>query len=340
MLKQWLQRAQPFLVVVSLVLIGVLLRSQWAELQAHTWRLHAGWLGASAIFMGATWLVEVSLWRRLLVVVGGQLPFAAAWRIWFLTALVRYVPGNIWQPLSMTLYCERRGIRPEATLMSMVLYQAVTMLAVAPIAGIYLLLYNREGLLSQLLASLTPWLGAVGLIPILIFVVRPALLMNLVNWALEKVGRPALAAQLTSRTLLSLLLVGMVSWLLWGAAFATLTFALRPYQNGELLRLVGPLVAVFSVGYAVGFLSLLTPSGFGVREGAYYLLLIPLLDGATVAVAALAMRVWIIVGEVVVATVALFWKTGAEEIPVATPPYPGSGSYAQPYGVTSEPQPE
>jgi glycosyltransferase 2 family protein len=338
MLKQWLQRAQPFLVAVSLVLIGLLLRSQWAELQAHSWRLHPGWLAVSAFFMGATWLVEVSLWRRLLAVVGGGLPFAAAWRIWFLTALVRYVPGNIWQPLSMTLYCQRRGIRPEATLMSMVLYQAVTMLAVMPIAGVYLLLYNQQGLLSQLVAGLAPWLVAAGLMPVLVFLVRPELLVQVVNWALNKVGRPALAAQLTSRTLFFLLLVGVLSWLLWGASFAALTFALRPYTNGELVRLAVPLVAVFSVGYAVGFLSLITPSGFGVREGAYYLLLVPLLDGATVAVAALAMRIWIIVAEVVVATGALLWKTGAEETALPASAYPGGEAYAQPLGVAGEPQ--
>jgi hypothetical protein len=340
MRKRLLHRLQPLLLLISLALVALLLRSQWTELQAHPWRLHGGWLVVSAAALLAAWFIEVNLWQRLLAGVGGRLPFGPAWRIWFLTALVRYVPGNIWQPLSMTLYCQQWGVRPEATLMSMVLYQAVTLLAVAPIAALYLLLNQQTGLWTGLLAGATPWLVGVGLAPLLIFLIRPAWLVALVNWALRRIGRPALEATLSTGRLLLFLSLGVLSWLLWGASFAALTFGLRVYAHDDILRLAPYLVAVFSVGYAIGFLSLITPSGFGVREGAYYLLLTPLLDGGAVTVAALAMRIWIVLGEVIMAGLSAIGLRGPVAETSSQPTSVFAPTPVSPYVAPHEPRTE
>jgi hypothetical protein len=334
MAKRWLQRAQPLLILLSLLLIGWLLRTQWTELRAYPWRLHGGWLLLSALFMASTWFVEVSLWRRVLALVGGQLPFRAAWRIWFLSALVRYVPGSIWQPLSMAVYSQQQGVRPEATLMSMVLYQVVTLLAVIPLAAVYVLIGPNQSLLLDLLAGATPWLLALGALGIFAFLLRPAWLLRMVNWALRKAGRATLSVQLSTADLLGLLLIAIMSWLLWGISFAALTFSLRAYPSTEVFALALPLIMVFAVGYAAGVLSLITPSGFGVREGAYYLLLVPLVDGGTVTVAALAMRVWTMLGEVLMAGVSLL---GKPQPAVATePPADEPVTYGPVYSPTPE----
>jgi glycosyltransferase 2 family protein len=330
MVMRWVQRLQPYLMAVSLVLIVLLLRNQWTELRSYPWRLHGGWLALSGLLMAATWGVEVNLWRWLLAAAGGSLPFAAAWRIWFYTALVRYLPGNIWQPLSMTVYCQGRGIRPEATLMSMMLYQIVALLAVAPLAVGYWLTVGDRMLLGNLVDNLTLPLVGLILVPVVVILLRPDWLVGLVNWALSKIGRDQLAMQITTPTLVVAFLLGVASWLLWGVSFAALTFALRPYDQGEWLQLAPALITVFAVGYIIGFLSLITPSGFGVREGAYLVLLTPLMDGATVAVAALAMRLWIILGELAMAGVsALTGKRSAPE--PAGPPY--AEGYATAYGT-------
>jgi glycosyltransferase 2 family protein len=330
MLNKWLRRIQPLLVLLSLCLIALLLRNQWATLRTYPWRLHSGWLTLSAICLALTWLVEVNLWRLLLAMVGGRLPFVPAWRIWFLTALVRYVPGNIWQPLSMTLYGQRYGIRTEATLLSIVLYQVIALLAVAPFALFYLLSSSTTALLQQATAGLTPWLIGGGLVPVVVILLRPGWLLAVANWALRKTGRAEFEAQLSSRALAAALGLGVLSWLLWGLAFATLTFALRPFPVDELFR-VGPLlVAVFSIGYAIGLLSVITPSGFGVREGAYYLLLVPMMDAGTVTIAALAMRFWILLGEVLMAGVSLLGSRNTSNTPDYQPAFAASTPLAQP----------
>jgi uncharacterized membrane protein YbhN (UPF0104 family) len=136
---------------------------------------------------------------------------------------------------------------------------------------------------------------------VLLFLLRPGWLVALMNWALAKIGRSPIAAHLSTRQLLGLLVLGMIDWLLWGATFATLALALGRPGSLPLGEFIFHLVAVYPVGYGIGFLSLLTPSGFGVREGAFYLLLTPLVAGGYVTAIALAMRLWNISGEVAMA---------------------------------------
>lgn len=301
MWKRFLIRAQPLFMGIAVVFIVLLLRSQWATLRNHRWQLHSGWLTLSGVLMVASWGMEVGIWQHLLKLVGGQLPFGAALRIWFLSAIVRYIPGNIWQPLSMTLYCQRYAIRPEATFTSVALYQVITLIAVGPIAALYFPLTHNWGLLTNLLSAFAPWLLGIGMLPVVLFLARPAWLIAIINWMLQKAGRQPLATQLSSPALLLLLLVTVVNWLLWGAAFATLTFAVGDYAPAQQWTLTPHLLAVYPIAYAIGLVSFITPSGFGVREGAFYLFLVPLMDGGVVTVAALAMRLWTMLGELIMA---------------------------------------
>ena len=139
MLHKALRVAQPLFVAAAIIAIAIFLRSQWNELAAFTWRFDPRWLAISSALLLVTWALEVGIWHRILSLVGGQIAYLAAARIWFLSAIVRYIPGNIWQPLSMTWYCMQRGVRPEATLTSIGLYQAIILLGAAPFAAIYVI---------------------------------------------------------------------------------------------------------------------------------------------------------------------------------------------------------
>jgi hypothetical protein len=316
MLISFLRRMQPFFVVLALGFMLLLLRSQWEELQRYEWRLTPLWLAASAALMVAAWAVEIVIWLRLLGAVGSGLPYWPAARIWFLSAIVRYIPGNIWQPLSITLLAERRGVKPEATLTSVVLYQVVTILAVAPIAAAYFALTGNWGVLTDMLRGAAPWLIALALAPVIAFIAQPGWLLEVVNWALHRIGRARLPIGLSRTALLSVLAIAMVDWLLWGAAFCALAFGIGQYSAIQMAALAPHLIVLYSVAYAVGFVSFLTPSGLGVREGALYLLLAPLLGGGAVTVLALAMRVWTTLGELIAAGVSAVIPDRA---PVAAP---------------------
>jgi len=301
MWQRLFQRLQPLFLLLALLFVGFLLRSQWPTLRAYEWRLDGGWVTVAIGFTLASWALEIQVWRLLLGVLGNQIPFGPAVRIWFFAAVVRYIPGNIWQPLSMTLQCQPWGIRPEVALASIALYQALILLAVAPIAALYFSLTGNWGLLTAYLQGAAPWLIALSIVPVVVFIARPHWLLGLLNWALVKIGRAPIAAHLSSARLLWLLFIAVANWLLWGAASAGITLALGRPTELTLAAALFHLIMVFPVAYIIGFLSLLTPSGIGVREGAFYLLLAPLFDPGLITVAALAMRVWTMIGELLMA---------------------------------------
>lgn len=301
MWQRLFQRLQPLFLLLALLFIGLLLRSQWSTLRAYEWRLDGGWLAIAIALTLASWALEIQVWRLLLGVLGGHIPFGPAVRIWFFAAVVRYIPGNVWQPLSMTLQCQQWGIRPEVSLASIAFYQALILLAVAPIAAFYFSVTGNWGLLTTYLQGAAPWLIGLSIVPVVVFLARPNWLLDLLNWALRKIGRTPIVAHLSRTRLLWLLLIAVVNWLLWGAASAGITLALGRPTDLTLSAALFHLIMVFPVAYIIGFLSLLTPSGIGVREGAFYLLLVPLFDPGLITVAALVMRVWTMIGELLMA---------------------------------------
>jgi uncharacterized membrane protein YbhN (UPF0104 family) len=325
MLIQILRRLQPLFILLALLFIALLLRSQWQELQSYSWQITPFWLVLSAGWLAAAWALEVAIWRRLLRTVGGQLPYGSALRIWFLSAIVRYIPGNIWQPLSITFLAQQRGVKPEATLTSIVLYQAIITLAVAPIAAVYFAVTGDWGVLTDVVRDVAAWVIVIGLAPLVVFIVQPSLLIGIINRALQRMGRSRLPHGLTRAELLYTLALAAIDWLMWGAAFASLAFGLHAYTPAAMWTLAWRLTAIYPVAYVIGFLSLITPSGLGVREGALYLLLAPVTGGATITLLALAMRVWTTLGEALAAGVsALLPDPVAQSAPAATPDAPGA----------------
>ena len=315
-MRRLLRWVQPLMMVAATIFILLLLARQWPSLRAHAWQLRAGWLALSALAMIASWAVEIALWRAILAALGGRVAYLPAARIWFKSAVVRYVPGNIWQPLSMTIQAQQQGVRPEATVTSVALYQGIILMAAAPMAALYFWLTGNWGLMAVTAGTLRLLLILLALSPVALFLASPNLLITMLNWLLAKVGRPGVDAGLGRMQLAAMLAVAAFDWLLWGAAFATLTYGVTVLTGAEMAALAPHLIAAYAIAYCVGFLSFITPSGFGVREGALYVLLATVMDPAVVTVAALAMRVWTMVGEVVMAILATLseprGRTGTE----------------------------
>lgn len=310
---------QPLFLIFAIAFLVYLLYSQWDELRAFAWRLHLTWFGVACAILLASWAAEIWIWRALLARLGGNLGMIQAMRIWFLSAIVRYIPGNIWQPLSLTYMAHRQGVRAETTMASAALYQAVTLLAALPIAAFYLII-EAEDKIRPILGDIPRALPvALALAPLALFVANPMWLMGLINWLLRKVRRAEIQATLNRGALFGIFLVAIGSWLMWGLAFATLTFSLGDYAAAEVAYLTIHLAIIYPVAYAIGFVSFITPSGFGVREGVLVLLLAPFMPTSVATVIALAMRLWTMAGELFMAGLALVGRGRAPLLPARQP---------------------
>ena len=106
------------------------------------------------------------------------------------------------------------------------------------------------------------------------------------------------------RSLLGLLAFYMFSWVVNGIGFYLLikSFYATP------LSLILPLTGAFAVSWIIGFLSLITPSGLGIREGILTFLLGFYFPLPIAIIISLVSRLWIILGELVGAGVSFKFK--------------------------------
>lgn len=288
--------AQMVVFLLALGFLAVLVRSQWQALRHYPWQLAPAWLALSYIPWGLSMALEIAMWRAILTrtarvasaaIAPRSLSLARAAQIWFLSNIIRYIPGNIWQPLGMAQMCAEEGIPTEVTLTSVIVHQALSALAVT-LLGVGYFAWAGHG---EALRTLAPLLVA---LPAVALALRARWLEMVLNLVLRRLGRPTLRIGLGSRALAALTLGYVASWSLIGLGFAMLVRALTPVG----LEALPHLIASFALAWLVGYLSLLTPSGLGVREGAIVWLLGDILSLPVATLASLAARLWFIAGEV------------------------------------------
>ncbi|MGQ9552526.1 MAG: lysylphosphatidylglycerol synthase domain-containing protein [Anaerolineae bacterium] len=272
---------------VALVFMLLVLHNQWDAVQHYRLTLRLWLLLASYALLFLAWLLEVSLWRRLLLALGHALPPKRAASVWFLSNFVRYIPGNIWQFLGMTELGAHSGLPRTVTLATILLHQVFSNLAGLTI-GAYAISYSS-------IPKNSPYLPVAALLLAILLLLSPAVFPRIVL-IVSKFARVELPRiNLHLATIIALFAAYCLYWLLCGVGFWLLSLAVGAALAPPLL----PWVSAFAAAYVVGYLSLLTPSGLGVRESVLALLLARFAGGNPVIVAALAARIWMSLGELV-----------------------------------------
>ena len=100
--------------------------------------------------------------------------------------------------------------------------------------------------------------------------------------------------------------VYLLLWGLLGAAFFLFIKSFYPVTASQLFTVTG----IYATAWSIGFLSVITPSGLGVREGILSVLLTSILPPATAMLVALLSRLWTLSAELAVTGVAfgLYWR--------------------------------
>ena len=285
----WKRFAQVAVLVLALGFLVALVRSQWSSLLAYQWRIEPGWALLALLGLELSWLFELATWRTVLASLGGRLTYRRAVRTWFLSNIIRYIPGNVWQFLGMVEMAAADGVPRPATLTSIVLHQAISTAAGLVLAALYF------AFIPSTQAPWSDWLRPFLLaVPLGLLLLQPRILERMLNWVLVKLGRTPLHITLTWGQVWLLLVRYGVVWLGMGLSFTALVRSLTPLPASA----VAYLVAAWAAAYVIGYLSMLTPSGLGVREGVMVVLLSVILPSPVAAVVAIVARLWMVAGEI------------------------------------------
>ena len=258
---------------LSMLLPGVFLFalvSQASALRDYHWSVAPGYLivaGAIALARGA---VVVYPWWRIVRAWGHSLTWWRAVRLYVLSGLARYIPGQWWFVLGRAYLAEREGVRKAVT-------AASTAVETVLLTGSALAVALLGMATVPALRNFAPVLLISGLIVAVALVLSPRSVTWLSNRVLTATGREPVPVVITVRDTALILAGCWVNWLLYGliafCAILGLSGSGHTWQAWQAPGIVG----LFAVSVLGGSLGLLVPQGIILREGVLVYLLNSLL---------------------------------------------------------------
>ncbi|HEX2092017.1 MAG TPA: hypothetical protein VHG28_06420, partial [Longimicrobiaceae bacterium] len=141
------------LVAAAFLFLGREIYRNLDLLRSFRWEVRPGLLVLSVGLLSLVLLWGVVVWRLLLLRCGAVVSFRALARAWFLANLSRYIPGVVWQFVSLAQLGRSAGLTPAATVTSLLVQMGFLLLSAA-VVGIYLLPLELAGRLAPVLAPL------------------------------------------------------------------------------------------------------------------------------------------------------------------------------------------
>ena len=237
------------------------------------------------------------IWKLLIKQTGHDISFKETSFIWASSELKRYIPGTIWSFLGRSVSFVQRGITKKEVLRLTIIEVELFLLGAAVISLLALPF-------ATMLFSLPSYLNTFAII-----LLTAVILMYIFHKNI-KLGHFVLPAQKPTE-ILYLLFLNTLMYLFFGLGYY-FSFISFIYIDPNLIwQLTGFAVLSFLIGY----LSILTPSGFGVREGVLFLGLSKIMAVGPAGFLALFSRFVLIIAELIFVVISYLWyKTKNEFI--------------------------
>ncbi len=286
-------------VLLIFFFLGKKVVADWQAVRQYEWRINYFWLSFSLFILLGNFVYLSWVWSEILKIFGKTLKLKKAFKISYLSNLARYLPGRIWQYVSLVAMCGREGISKSTSTASFILSQLINI----PAALLLILLtgvlpaVTRESWIKE-----TIWiLGGAITLGALVVITQPKLTEKTLRWLLRKIEKTEPAVALKKTSLAGIFASYAFGWFLHGTAFFFFTVAV----TGEIGNFF-PIVGAYVAAYLIGDLSFFTPGGLGVREAVLALILsIYFPDSVAILISTLS-RIWVVLGETAGALVA--WK--------------------------------
>lgn len=251
------------------------------------WRIAAAF-GVFAVLFP----VYGALWQFMLSRFGYAMTYGKCLRIWLLSQAGRYVPGKVWFALGRIYLLEREGIPKGVTTVA-------TGLELALVLGSGLVAFGLTSLVTGTLGG-HPYAWSVLLVPLIVAGVHP----NIVRWVLARFRMARGEFRMRYADILKMLAAYVGCWGIYGIGFYFAATAVRieghaaaagaPVDAGLMPQMIG----INALSWTVGFLSVVTPAGLGVREGVAFSLLSKVVAKPYPSLIPLVARAWVTVAEV------------------------------------------
>jgi len=283
---------QAILILAIFYFMAMQVYKNIGSLKDYKWHFNYFYLALSFIILISHDFAVTFVWNYILRKLNAKIPYIKALKIRTISELARYLPGSIWHLLGRTYYAEKAGIRKIKTLTSIALEIGANV-----IAGLLLFVLCLPFFLKMdILMKLIPLLVA---IPIGLVLIHPKVLNKALNLGLRIMKKKSIKLDFRYMDIAVFIGIYFVLWLVNGVAFFYLVRSIYFIDYSKILFLSG----AFAVAWVMGFVSLISPGGLGVREGILSVLLSIYMPLPIAIIISLISRVWAIIVEFLFAAV-------------------------------------
>jgi uncharacterized membrane protein YbhN (UPF0104 family) len=279
------RRALQIIVAGLIVLFFALaLYDLWPDLTSYEWHFEPVYLLLALAVLVLRGPLPAYGWWAILRHLGHPIPFLRSIRIVYYSGMAAFLPGSVWHAVGRVYLAEREGVPRVAAAVSVVLETVLILLSALVVGSLSLVSWPDP-----------PWWAVAGGAAVLIVVVAwPELPFRLANRALAALGRKPVDVRLSSLDLLRLMWPFALNWLVFGVMFYLIVASLYPAMQPVYLAAV---TGIFTAAWVAGYLAVIVPQGWGVREFVIVTLLAVVGVPAPVATAAaLLARLWSMLG--------------------------------------------
>ncbi|KRA22237.1 hypothetical protein ASD65_17190 [Microbacterium sp. Root61] len=238
--------------------------SQWDEVSQAVKLIAPASLVASFALVVAGLIFGTFSWLAILNGLGPRVPILRGAQILLVGQLGKYVPGSVWSYVMQMELGRQYGVARPRVLITALYAAGVGVVASLILGSFALPLMIQDH--SQLL-----WLYV--LLPIGLVCLHPKVMTWLASLALRLFRRPPLDHEVSLMVVVRSLSAALAAYICYGLHLFLLVNSLVDPDFGTLVLLTGAM----SIGFTVGLVAFLLPSGIGAREavlvGAMLLLL-------------------------------------------------------------------
>jgi glycosyltransferase 2 family protein len=247
---------------IFLGFLGYALRGSWGEARPRLRDADPVDLAVSFVLLAIYYLLFVVGWIWILRALHIKVSYRIALQSEMVSMLAKYVPGGVWTPAARVVALRRYGITATPTVLGSIALEA----GLSAVAGVLVFVASLPTV-RDADAPLWPLLTFAA---VLVVLLHPRIFRPLARRLLKPFGTSELPP-IPHLTLLGLIAYYSVTWVFGGLS---ILYLLRSVGGDVDYSAVPYLGGVGAVGAIVAALSVIAPSGLGVREASMYGLLL------------------------------------------------------------------
>jgi glycosyltransferase 2 family protein len=256
---------------------------------------HPAFIVAGMVAYAFQFLFNSYVWALLMRFGKERVSIRDSINVYVSSFVVRYIPGNVWAIAARAAMNKEYGVPAASSVWGWVI-ENITYLIVGMVFSVFILL-NLDSMPREIV-----WALVIAFPACVIFLLRYELIERVVRFLAQK-KFPDIAQkefekfELTRGDRVKLLGLYAVSWILYSLQFFFVAYAVGRFDPSTMLVLAG----INALAWSIGYLSIITPSGTGVREGIIVFAMTTLGLATSVEAVAIALiaRVSAIVAEVI-----------------------------------------